>query len=147
MIVSELKVLRIVEKSTPEGIPNIGISKIILEENEGEVDLKSVKVLVSRKTSELLDRGELERVGRRFRITGRGIKRLNSGKFARTSYELGNKAYSNMQVSIAVPPNQGGNIFYEDREIDEALNQLNEALEKKRDFSIIIKSKEDEPEQ
>ena len=135
MLVSELKLLQILDKGPPEGMSNKTISNTIVRESDEKENLGSIKVLVSRKMKELVSRNEVEHIGRHFRITGRGQTRLNAGSHARTTYDLKKRVYPNMTVSIAVSPTSG-KIIYEDREVIEALEQLNKAEE---GFSIIIK--------
>ena len=118
------------------------ISKKILEENIGEYSLNSVKVMVSRKTSELISRGDLELFGRRYIITEKGLKKVTKRSYARTTYDLKSKLFSNIQVSIVAPPTDSGKIIFEDREVQKAFEKLNKALESEEDFSILIKKRE-----
>ena len=118
---------------------NIEISRQILEENQGETGLNSIKVMVSRKTSELIEEGALERAGRKFIITQKGLSRNYTDSFSRTSYHLRSKSFSNIQVSFAFPPTIHGRLIYENREVHEALEKLDEALEYGGEFSLIIK--------
>jgi len=142
MLVTENKILGIIQRGPPEGMSNIDISREIYSEHEDETNLVSVKVLVSRKTRKLLEKGELERFGRRFNITRKGQLRISKGSFARTSYDVNSRVLNNISVSLALPPDRSGKIIYEDREIQEALSKLDEALKNEDDFSLIIKKRE-----
>lgn len=142
MLVSNFKVLRLVQRSPQNAVSNIEISREILSENQGETGLNSIKVMVSRKTSELIEEGALERAGRKFIITEKGLARINADSFSRKSYDLQSKAFSNIQVSFVLPPTKHGGLIYENREVKEALEKLDEALEYEGEFSLIIKRKD-----
>ena len=124
-------------------LSNIEISRQILDETQEETGLNSIKVMVSRKTSALIDEGALERVGRKFIITEKGLLRNNEDSFARTSYDIRSKAFSNIQVSFALPPTKNETLIYENRKVQEALEKLDEALEHGEEYSLIIKRKSD----
>ncbi len=143
VIVSNYKVLRLIQQSPQNALSNIEISRQILEETQGETGLNSIKVMVSRKTSALIEEGALQRVGRKFIITEKGISRNNADSISRSSYDLRNKTFSNIQVSFALPQTNNGRLIYENREVQKALEKLDEALEPGEEFSLIIKRKPD----
>lgn len=144
VLVSNFKILRIIQQAPNKSISNIDISKEILEENIEDYNLGSVKVMVSRKTKQLIEQGDIKRVGRKFTTTNKGLANLSAQSFARTSYDITSRIFSNIQVSFATLPNRDGKIIYEDREIEEALKKLDKALKNERNFSLIIKMKENQ---
>jgi len=97
--------------------------------------------MVSRKTKQLIEQGDIERVGRKYTTTDKGLARLSAQSFARTSYDITSRVFSNIQVSFATPPNRDGKIIFEDREIEEALEKLDKALKHEGDFSLVIQMK------
>lgn len=144
VLVSNFKVLRLIRQSPQNALSNIEISRQILKENQGETRLNSIKVMVSRKTSALIEEGALVRAGRKFVITEKGFSRITADSFSRTLYQLRSKAFSNIQVSFALPQTKRGNLLYENQKVQEALEKLDEALEHGGDFSLIIKMKENQ---
>ena len=144
VLVSNFKVLRLIRQSPQNALSNIEISRQIIKENQGETRLNSIKVMVSRKTSELIDEGALVRAGRKFVITEKGLSRNILDSFSQRSYQLRSKAFSNIQVSFALPQTKRGNLLYENQKVQAALEKLDEAMEHGGDFLLIIKMKENQ---
>jgi len=112
VLVSNFKILRIIQQAPNKSISNIDISKEILGENVEDNNLGSIKVMVSRKTKQLIEQGDIERVGRKYTTTDKGLARLSAQSFARTSYDITSRVFSNIQVSFATPPNRDGKIIF-----------------------------------
>jgi hypothetical protein len=139
MLVSEDKVLSIIQNGPATGMSNIEISKKILEENPHQDNLRSVKVMVSRKIGELVIKGYLAQVGRRYNITEKGLPKKSRGTILKTSYSTKSIYLPKLQASISVPSTARGQAIIDDPRIINALEMINNALQADDKITIIVK--------
>jgi hypothetical protein len=128
VLVSEREVLKIINNGPAEGSSNIFISKKILKKNLGRShDLRSIKVMVSRKSKLLVEQGYLRKIGRKYVISEKGVTRLSATHFSSSNPPSNQQVFSNIYVSFASPSNLT-QIIGEKKEVNEALQQLDKAI-------------------
>lgn len=138
-LISEKEILEVLLQADPEGMSNAVISEALFREKEELTDLHSVKVVVSRKAKRLLDKNQVEKTGRKFKITELGRGRLNTGNALKGNF-LRSRNYENITMSFAAPMTD--RLIMERKDFDEALRKLDEAVGKTNgEVSIIINKK------
>ena len=139
MLVSEDKVLSIIQNGPATGMSNIEISRKILEDNPDHDNLKSVVVMVSRKTRELVKKDYLVHIGRKYNITEKALPRKSSSARLKTNYSTKSIHFPKLQASISVPATARGQAILEDTRIGVALELINDVLQADDRITIIVK--------
>ncbi|MFC1803537.1 hypothetical protein ACFL0D_06165 [Thermoproteota archaeon] len=138
-LISETDILRVLLRADPDGMSNTVISETLFREKDELTNLHSVKVVVSRKAKRLLEKNQVAKSGRKYRITDLGRGRLDKRSIVRATF-LPSGNFPNITMSFAAP--KVDRLIMERRDFVEALMKIDEAIgEAEGDVSIIINKK------
>jgi hypothetical protein len=138
-LLSELDILRVLLRGDPKGLSNTVISETLFRERDELTNLHSVKVVVSRKVKRLLEKNQVSKTGRQYRITDLGRGRVNTRSALMGNY-LQSRNFPHFTMSFSAP--KVDQLIMEQGDFVEALWKINETLgEAEGNVSIIINKK------